>query len=140
MSAFASPDLVTDYTLELVKDVRVKVHDQACFPVPDSSHGFDLKVDLGSSEEAAIPPRMCFQLDCGWSVALPRGYRLEVQTNAAWAKKGLFVVPALYPNGDFQKVKLNAFNLGKQILAPDQGEIVAKGWFSVVPQVALVTE
>ena len=127
--------------ITLVPEMRIKVHSKDCFPVPDNVHGFDLKVDLGSSEEAAIPPRMCFQFDCGWSVDMPKGYRLEVQTNANWTKKGLLVVPALYPLHDgFQRVKLHAFNLGKQILGPEQAEAVAKGWFSIAPQVALVTE
>lgn len=128
----------------LVPDIKIHVHDEACFPVPDAANGFDLKVDIGNSAEPSIPPRMAFVLDLGWSAELPPGYRLEIQTDSTWVERGLLLQPAAYPHGAAfpdgapQRMAVYAYNVGKQILAFKHGENIAKGWFVAVPQVALV--
>lgn len=124
--------------MELVPEVRIEASEPATFPVPDAAHGFDLKVDGGNSAQTSIPPRMAFVLDMGWAADLPKGYRLEVQTNASWVEKGLLLQAATYPDGHSQRVQVYAYNVGKQILAFQHGEAIAKGWFAAVPQVALV--
>jgi len=122
----------------VLSDVKIYFSDDACFPVPDNSHGFDLKVDVGNSAEPSIPPRMAFVLDLGWSALLPPGFRLEVQVDPAWAERGLLLQSATYPNGRLQRMAVYAYNVGKQILAFKHGEGIAKGWFVLAPQVALI--
>jgi len=122
----------------VISDIKIHDIDDACFPVPDNSHGFDLKVDVVKSENATIPPRMSFVLDLGWSAILPSGFRLEVQVDSVWAERGLLLQSSTYPHGKSQRMTVYAYNVGKQILAFKHGDRIAKGWFVLAPQVALI--
>jgi len=124
---------------------QVKIYlgnDETCLPTPDNSHGFDLKFSA-DSPEPAIPPRMAFHLDCGFSVEMPKGMRMMVQTTKDWAEKGLVLTMDTYDehinNPSRQRATVMAYNVGKQILAFEHGQVIGKVWFVKSDQVALVS-
>jgi len=122
-----------------VEQVKIYASDEACFPTPDGSHGFDLKFS-SDSPEPAIPPRMAFPLDCGFSVELPKGMRVAVQVTEDWAKKGLILTVNTYDESvERRQVTVMAYNVGRQILAFEHGQILGKIWFVKADQVALVS-
>ena len=121
---------------------QVKIYlggDETCFPTPDSSHGFDLKFSSDSTSPP-IPPRMAFDLDCGFAVEMPKGMRMAVQVTKEWAMKGLILTTDVYDEDvGRRRATVMAYNVGKQILAFQHGEVLGKVWFVKADQVALVS-
>jgi len=121
---------------------QIKVHceDKDCFPTPDGAHGFDLKFD-SNSQEPTIPPRMAFPLQCGWTVEMPKGMQLAVQVTDEWAQKGLILTVNTYDHEPVSRraVSVMAYNVGRQILAFQHGQVIGKIWFVKADQVALVS-
>jgi hypothetical protein len=105
-------------------------------PVGDGEFGFDLKVG-NLSEEQSIPPRMCFVLDGGMEIDIPKGMKVQVQVNEDWSKKGLVIAPSTYGSGP-QRLRFVAHNVGKQILAFTPTETIGKFWLSQAAEVGLV--
>lgn len=120
-----------------MKQVKLFVSDDACFPVPDQYQGFEVKVS-GDSEEMAIPPRMSFVIDLGFGVELPKDVRVDIVVDTSWAKRGLILTNNTYPTGQKQPISFVGHNVGKQILAFNHGETIGKLTFVRAAQVALV--
>jgi len=121
-----------------VAPIKVRVDGNEFLPVSDGTFGFEFRVGP-ESEEFSIPPRMCFMLDGGMELDMPKGARLHVQVDKEWSKRGLILVPNTYGFGP-QRLTAMAYNVGKQILAFGHGETVGRFWFSGAAKVGLVPQ
>ena len=132
--------IATKVPKPVLDQVKIYLGDNdSCLPTPDNSHGFDLKFSSDSSEQA-IPPRMAFPLDCGFSVEMPKGMRMVAQTTEDWAMRGLVLTMNTYDEDiSRRRATVMAYNVGKQILAFRNGQVIGKVWFVKSDQVALVS-
>jgi hypothetical protein len=121
-----------------VAPIKVRVDGNTFVPVGDGTFGFEFRVGP-ESEEFSIPPRMCFTLDGGMELDVPKGARVHVQVNQEWSKRGLILMSNTYGFGP-QRLTAMAHNVGKQILAFGHGEVVGKFWFSGAAKVGLVPQ
>lgn len=97
------------------------------FARPDG--GFDLfanaSVDVHGVARHTITSRVTQQIDCGFSVVVPKGYRITVEPQPEYISKGLIIQSAV-TGEDKQRVVVYAHNLGKEILVLNKGDKIAR--------------
>jgi dUTPase len=101
-------------------------------PTSNGNGGFGLKVS-SKSEQMLMPPRSSCLLDCGLQITPPKGFRIIVEANASWAKKGL----TLHYVDDEKRLLVAAHNVDKQILSFGEGDEVGTFYFVECAKVAL---
>lgn len=98
-------------------------------PVVRSDNGFDLFVnasnDVHGVARHTITSRTIQKIDCGFSVIIPKGYRLTIEAQPNYISKGL-VIQSAVTGEDKQRVVIYAHNLGKEILVLNKGECFAR--------------
>lgn len=114
--------------------VEAQADSEDFIPTSDGAFRFDLKVS-DRSQEMAIPPRMCFELDCGLSVDLPSNCSVGVIADKEWSEKGLVLMPNNTPGK--KRLTVMAYNVGKQILAFSNSQKIGTFWFSAVQQIGV---
>jgi dUTPase len=98
-------------------------------PAARADGGFDLyanaTVDVHGVPRHTITSRVIQQIDCGFAVVIPKGYRLTIEPQPEYISKGLIIQSAVTGEGK-QRVAVYAHNLGKEILVINKGEKIAR--------------
>ena len=117
---------------------KIKV-DEECF-MPLYSEGSTLSklfANLSQKEEdytgekyTRIPSRGVVQIDCGFTLDLPVGFKARFSVDEELSSRGLFLVS---PNQMVEgRVVLNLMNLGKEFMMIKHKDIIAQMWVEPV--------
>lgn len=91
--------------------------------------GFDIfanpSIDVNGIARHTITSRVIQQIDCGFSIIVPKEYRLVFEPQPEYTSKGLIIQSAL-TGGEKQRVVVFAHNLGKEILVLNKGDKIAR--------------
>lgn len=98
-------------------------------PAARDDGGFDLfanaSVDVHGVARHTITSRVIQKIDCGFSVVVPKGYRLVIEPQPEYIAKGL-IIQSVVTGGEKQPVVVYAHNLGKEILVLNKGDRIAR--------------
>ncbi len=86
--------------------------------------------DLHSAEERELKPGQWLMFDTGWSVAIPRGYEMQVRPRSGLASKyGVTVLnaPGTIDSDYRGPLKVILINHGKNVFRVQVGERIAQG-------------
>jgi dUTPase len=91
--------------------------------------GFDLlanaALDVNGQAKHTITSRVIQKIDCGFSIIVPKGYRVSIEPQPEYIVKGL-IMQSSVSGGEKQRVELYAHNLGKEILVLHKGAKIAR--------------
>lgn len=90
--------------------------------------------DFTQQRRVTLHPRQSTMIDCGFSMALPPGYKAEVSARSGHAKAMLIVANAPgQVDSDFRgRVMVIVANIGKQTMTVEHGERFAQMWLDRV--------
>lgn len=107
-------------------EFNISPDDPLFIPVQQEDGSFDLVANCGADvhgvKRNTITSRVIQKIDCGFSIDLPRGYYLIIESLPEHTAKGLIVQSAISE----QRVGVWAHNLGKEIIVINNGEKIAK--------------
>jgi dUTPase len=103
--------------------------------------GFDLLVNAAKDANGAykhtITSRVIQHIDCGFSLTVPRGYRLVIEGLPDHLSKGLVIHPAFSGGEGKQRISLFAHNLGKEIIVLNQGDAIGRMYLTSLYKVKI---
>lgn len=81
-----------------------------------------------------IPPRQTVMIDCGFSMALPLGYKACISARSGHAKAGMVIPNAPGQlDADFRgRIVVLITNISKQLMIIEHGERFAQMWLEPV--------
>jgi dUTP pyrophosphatase len=90
--------------------------------------------DVSGQRRMVLPPRSSVVVDCGFSMAVPTGYKACISARSGHAKAGLLIPNAPGQiDSDFRgRVQVLLTNISRQILVVEHGERFAQMWLEPV--------
>jgi len=105
--------------------MEIEAEDETFIPEISEDGSAKLRADLSDYERefVSLAYRTTVEIDCGFSVDIPSGYRAVVNSIPSMASRGLVVTNSPNVEG---RVKVYLTNVGKQIVTVSHGDTFAQ--------------
>lgn len=130
------PCSAKDYFQPIVNKVSTKIECDDDFFIPkylnSKAVSADVFVNCENKTTLAIHHQGFCSIDCGFSLEVQKGYKVCVELDSFWTNKGLILVGNKSYSGDFEKIKINVYNLGEKQIVINHKDKIAKIWIEPV--------
>jgi len=90
--------------------------------------------DVNGQKRAVLPPRATVMIDCGFSMAIPPGFKACISARSGHAKAGLVIpnAPGQIDSDFRSRVVVLLTNVSRQLMIVEHGERFAQMWLEPV--------
>jgi dUTP pyrophosphatase len=90
--------------------------------------------DVNGQKKAVLPPRATVMIDCGFSMAIPPGFKACISARSGHAKAGLLIpnAPGQIDQDYRGRVVVLLTNVSRQLMIVEHGERFAQMWLEPV--------